>query len=129
MNRIFKVVRTTPEGRAKVKQLYVFDIAPRIVDSDTAEVLMFNSAGVPPEFVGGAADQIPAGSTLFAQIDAGDVGFIQTEYDQTGDETDPEFDARARKDHATLSAYVIGQKRDQATESGRFGRSRGSQSW
>lgn len=121
---IFMTGRPTPEGRTRVKLLYVFDLVPRIVDGASAEVVMFKSTSLPSEFVGDAADQLSPSDPLLAQIDAGDVGFVQTEFERTGGESNASFASRAWDDFDVLVPYVIDRTRDLAVEAGAFDRQR-----
>ena len=124
MSDIYMTGRATPEGRTRVKLLYVFDISPRIVDGASAEVVIYKSANLPVEFLGEATDQLSATDPVRAQIDAGDVGFVTTEYERSGGEIKAQFVTRAWKDFDVLVPYVIGRAREQATEAGAFDRLR-----
>lgn len=110
-NEIIGTGAVQASGRTEVRMVYIFPVAPRVLNSQgVAVVPAFDINRIPPDL----RSQLSAAQVT--AITNGDGGFHVTSLTKSAGETDPAFAARARLDYDALSAYFLQQRRDEAIE-------------
>jgi hypothetical protein len=110
------VTAPQPHGAKVRRVLYWYDIAAdpggRIKDFNNLDVVVQQSAGLPPE----AAPQVsPADKAL---IDTGDAGWEMFSVVQTVGETKAQISARLLADHTARQTWWIQNERDRYADAG-----------